>query len=365
VRRRWLIALVVLSLVGAVAIALDGGGSPREPGAAERAGPTTRAPVTSTTTRGRRGSGAPVRLLFAGDVHFEGALRGRLEADPGGMFATIAPVLGDADVTMVNLETAIATGGTPDDKEYTFRAPPIAFEALRVAGVDAVSMANNHGRDFGAVGLVETLAAKAGTSLVVLGIGADAAEAYRPWRTEVQGQRLAFFAANDVLDDWLIDAWSATETQGGLAMTKPGGVERLLAAIRAERPEADTVVVFLHWGAEGDTCPTARQQELAGQLVAAGADVIVGSHTHRVMTAGRLGDAFVDYGLGNFVFYNEAGESGVTGVLRVTVTGRDVDGYEWVPGRIRNGIPQWLGPEESAADLAGFAERQACAGLTP
>ena len=51
-------------------------------------------------------------------------------------------------------------------------------------------------------------------------------------------------------------------------------------------------------------------------------------HAHRVMTAGRLNGALVDYGLGNFAFYNESGLSGVTGVLRVTVTGRDVDAYE-------------------------------------
>ncbi len=365
-RSRWLLVLVGLTVVGALVIALDGGSEPHSPDtgrAAARPSTTTAAPTT--TTRPRRGSGAPVRLLFAGDVHFEGGLRSRLDAGPAAMLSSIAPVLGDADVTMVNLETAIATGGSPESKEYNFRAPPTALEALRVAGVDAVSMANNHGRDFGVEGLAESLAAKAATPLVVLGIGADAAEAYRPWRTEVSGQRLAFFAASDVLDDWLIDSWSATETNPGLAMTKPGGVDRLLAAIRAERPRADTIVVYLHWGAEGDTCPTSRQQELARQLVDAGADIIVGSHSHRVMTAGRLGDAFVDYGLGNFIFYNEAGESGVTGVLRVTATGREVDSYEWLPGRIRSGIPQWLAGEEAAVDLAGFAARQACAGLTP
>jgi len=98
-----------------------------------------------------------------------------------------------------------------------------------------------------------------------------------------------------------------------------------VAGIRAVRPTVDTVVVDLHWGVEGATCPSPRQQELARALVAAGADVIVGSHSHRVMTAGRLDGAFVDYGLGNFAFYNESGLSGVTGVLRVTVTGRDVD----------------------------------------
>lgn len=326
---------------------------------------STRAPTTTTTTRPRRGSGEPIRLVFGGDVHFEGALRTQLQNNPTGMFGPITDELGGADVAIVNLETAIAIGGSPDSKAYNFRAPPAAFEALRVAGVDAVSMANNHGRDFGPEGLAETLAAKQQTSLTVLGIGANAEEAYRPWQTEVKGQRLAVFAATDVLDDWLIEPWTATDTRPGLASTKGASVDRLLAGIGAVRPDADTVVVYLHWGVEGQTCPSPRQQELAAALVGAGADIVVGAHAHRVMTAGRLGDALVDYGLGNFVFYNESGLSGVTGALRVTATGRDIDGYEWVPGRIRGGIPRWLTGADAAADVEGFAQRRTCAGLAP
>lgn len=304
-------------------------------------------------------------FVFGGDVHFEGGLRSKLDINPSGMFAPIIGVLGPADITMVNLETAITTGGTPESKAYRFRAPPSAFEALRVAGVDVVSMANNHGRDFGAMGLADTLAAKQQTALVVLGIGSTAEEAYRPWLTEVRGQRLAIFAATDVLDDWLIASWTATDAQPGLASAKPPDQERLLAEIRATRPTADTIVVYLHWGVEGSTCPSTRQRELAQALVDAGADLVVGSHTHRVMTGGRLGSAFVDYGLGNFVFYNESGLSGVTGALRVTVTGRDVDTYEWLPARIRGGIPQLLDGAAAASDRDAFTARQACAGLVP
>ena len=124
-------------------------------------------------------------------------------------------------------------------------------------------------------------------------------------------------------------------------------------------------MVYLHWGVEGTRCPSARQQELAQTLIDAGADVIVGSHTHRVSTAGRHGTAFVDYGLGNFAFYNKAGAAGTTGALRVTVTGRDVDAYEWVPGRIRDGIPRWLDGVAATANRAAFSARQSCAGLTP
>lgn len=369
-RRILLLVLVALTVVAATVAVAAGGDSdePAEPGGSGRTaagtGPSTRAPTT-TTTRPRRGSGVPVTLAFGGDTHFEGTLRSQLEDNPGGMFAPVAGVLSGADVAMVNLETAITEGGAPDQKAYNFRAPARAFGALQAAGVDVVTMANNHGRDYGPVGLADTLAAKPQAGMAVLGVGANATEAYAPWITEVKGQKLAFFGATDVIDDWLIQPWTATDAQPGLASTKDAAVDRLVAGIRAVRPTVDTVVVYLHWGAEGSQCPTPRQQQLAQQLVDAGADVIVGSHAHRVQTAGRLGAALVDYGLGNFAFYNESGLSGVTGVLRVTVTGRDVDGYEWLPARIRNGIPRLLDPGSAAADQQGFADRRACAGLAP
>jgi hypothetical protein len=367
VRRVVLLLLIAMSAVAvALAVADRGGdGRARRAGADSATSTTTASSTTTSTTSPRRGSDQPVTIAFGGDTHFEGNLASRLASNPNGMFAPIAPTLAGTDVAMVNLETAIATGGSPDPKNYNFRAPPSAFEALRVAGVDVVTMANNHGRDYGAAGLAETLTAKAQTPLAVVGIGANATEAYRPWTTTVKGQRLAFFGATDVLDDWLINAWTATDTQAGLASTKDTNLDRLVAGIRAERPRADTIVVYLHWGVEGSTCPSPRQQEVATALVAAGADIVVGSHAHRVMTAGRLNGALVDYGLGNFAFYNESGLSGVTGVLRVTVTGRDVDAYEWLPARISGGIPHLLSGTAAASDAAGFASRRACAGLAP
>jgi len=366
VRRVVLVVLIAASAVVVALVVADRGGDGRaRRAAADSASTSSTVPSTTTTTRPRRGSDQPVTIAFGGDTHFEGNLARQLASNPSGMFAPIAPTLSGADVAMVNLETAIATGGSPDPKNYNFRAPPSAFEALRVAGVDVVTMANNHGRDYGAEGFAETLAAKAQTPLAVLGIGANATEAYQPWATTVKGQRLAFFAATDVLDDWLINSWSATDSQPGLASTKGPGLERLVAGIRAARPQTDTIVVYLHWGVEGSTCPSPRQQEVATALVAAGADIVVGSHAHRVMTAGRLNGALVDYGLGNFAFYNESGLSGVTGVLRVTVTGRDVDAYEWLPARISGGIPHLLSGSAAASDDAAFDARRTCAGLAP
>ena len=304
----------------------------------------------------------PVTLAFGGDVHFEGQIRNRLQADPSSVLAGVAPLLRAADVAVVNLETAITTGGTKAaGKEFAFRAPATAFAALAAGGVDVATMANNHGMDYGVEGLEDSLDAAAARQFPVIGIGRNAAEAYRPFVTEVKGQRIAVFGATQVLDDDLRAAWTATDAKPGLASAKEVG--RLTAAIREARPTADTIVVYLHWGTEGQTCPNEAQPLLARQLAEAGADVIVGGHAHRLQGAGRMGTAFVAYGLGNFVFYKDSGPGTETGVLTVTVTGRTVDGYRWAPARLVGQIPRPLQGAAAAQAQRSWEALRPCTGL--
>ena len=273
-------------------------------------------------------------------------------------------MLSEADLAMVNLETAVTDGGEPvAGKNYHFRSPAASFTALKAAGVDVVNMANNHALDYGPVGMQDTFSAIAAAKLPVTGIGHDAAEAYRPFRTTIKGQRIAILSATDWLEPELVSSWSATDTQPGLAFS----IDRtqLLAAVQKVRSQVDTLVVFLHWGTEDTWCASGEQQDLATALLGAGADIIVGSHTHRVFGAGKVGPALVAYGLGNFVYWREDGESGRSGVLLVTATGREVDDYSWVPARITNGVATPVTGDAAAADQAEWQARRSCSGLSP
>src|SRR4051794_18654728 len=159
-------------------------------------GASGRSSVSQALPSGRS-SGAPNRpagqftMAFAGDVHFTGRTRQLLARDPATAFGASAAVLGRADLTMVNLETAIAVGGRPENKTFTFQAPPMALTALRDAGVDVATMANNHGADYGAAGLEQTLAAIAGGGLPGIGIGRNAPPADTPFYRTGDGVRLA------------------------------------------------------------------------------------------------------------------------------------------------------------------------------
>lgn len=279
------------------------------------------------------------------------------------MLGPLAPMLAPADLAIVNLETAITDRGEPAPKEFNFRADPALLQALVDAGVDVASVANNHGLDYGVDGLVDTIDAGRRAGLALVGIGRDDTEAWRPWIGDVGGWTVAVLGATQVLDSSLIRSWTATPDQPGLASAKDE--DRLVAEVAAARAQADTVVVFLHWGIEGHTCPSATQRSLADRLVAAGADIIVGGHAHRVQAAGRKGGAVVGYGLGNFVFAAPSPSGATSGVLTVTVAGRDVLDHRWTPARLRNGVADRLeGPEADRA-LAEWEALADCADLDP
>lgn len=300
-------------------------------------------------------------FAFAGDIHFESPIRERLASSPRSVLAPIAPVLERADLAVANLETAVTDRGSPAPKAHTFRAPTSAFDALRAGGIDVVSVANNHGMDFGTTGLRDTLADGRRSRMPIVGGGRNDREAYAAYRATIRGQRIAVIGATQVLDDHLVSSWTAAPAKAGLASAKDE--PRLLRAVREARTTSDTLIVFLHWGVELESCPTTSQASLANKLVAAGADIVVGAHAHVLSGGGRLGKAVVGYGLGNFVFYAFRESTVQSGVLEVTATGRRIDSYRWRPARISSGIPYPLAGSERTRALAEWNRLRACTNL--
>jgi poly-gamma-glutamate capsule biosynthesis protein CapA/YwtB (metallophosphatase superfamily) len=304
----------------------------------------------------------PVTLAFGGDVHFEGVVGERLRSDPATTFGPVAEVLSAADLAVVNLETAVTERGTPGPKKYTFRAPETAFDALRAAGVDVVTLANNHGMDYGQVGLADTLDTAREAGFPLVGAGRDDDEAFAPHVAEVDGQRIAAIGATQVLDSYAMESWRAAEGKPGLASAYDE--ERLLQAVREAEEVADATVVYAHYGQERNPCPIDRQVALTEALVEAGADVVVGSHAHVLSGGGWLDRAYVHYGLGNFVWYSKGGPGAETGVLTVTLQGEDVVAADWTPARISGGKTTPLTGAAAEAALEEWEEARDCTGLT-
>jgi poly-gamma-glutamate synthesis protein (capsule biosynthesis protein) len=320
---------------------------------------TRPAPTAAASTRPPTPTAAQeFTLAVAGDVHFAGRTAPLLR-DPATAFGPIAPVLSGADLALLNLETAVTERGTPEPKEFHFRAPATAYTAVRAAGVDAVSLANNHVLDYGQVGLADTLDAATAAGMPVFGAGRNAQAAYAPWITTVRGTRVAVLGFSQITT--LAETWGARDDRAGVALSFD--VARVRAAVALARTRADVVIAFNHWGPEGSACPSGRQKEFLAILVAAGVDVVLGAHAHVLQGVGWSGRTFVSYGMGNFVWYGTS-RSTETGVLLLTLRGRDVVRWDLAPAVVSaTGQPVPVTGEAAERVRSRFAGLRGCAGL--
>jgi poly-gamma-glutamate synthesis protein (capsule biosynthesis protein) len=325
------------------------------------AAPGTTAPASSATTAGAAPSrpSGEFTMSFAGDVHFSGRVAKRLAKDPATAFGSAAPGLAKADLTMVNLETAITTGGDPQDKAFTFRAPPSALTALRDAGIDVATMANNHGADYGLPGLRDTFAAIRSSHFPVVGIGPDAARAYAPYKTTLNGVRVAIFGGDQVRDETTLSYFSAGAHSAGVANAYS---PELIGAVQHAKAAGYVVIVYLHWGIEYQTCPSGDQTELAGELARAGASAVIGTHAHVLQGAGfRPDGTYVAYGLGNYLWWmNFNNNQDDNGVLTLTFRHSSVVADSFAPAHLDSrGVPlPATGAEKQRIDAEWQADRR-------
>jgi poly-gamma-glutamate synthesis protein (capsule biosynthesis protein) len=241
----------------------------------------------------------------------------RATAERTGHAGAVRELFTDADVSLVNHE-----GPAPDRHVYhphglVFTFDPALETGIRDAGVDIVSLANNHIGNAGANGVIETIRNVQAAGLTPVGAGADAATARRPVTKKVNGINVAFLAYDAIN----LAAAGATTSRPGAAPLDVAGAR---ADIRAARKAgADVVVVVPHWGVEYTDRPTALQRKQAAALITAGADVILGSHPHWAGAIEDVGKGVVLYSLGDFIFdlpRSEHTEEGL--VAELTFTGR-------------------------------------------
>ena len=345
----------VVAVVSGVLAVLAGTACTAAPPSPRATAATSRAAPGQAGLAGRQGgavrAAGSITLAFAGDVNFAGRTA-RLLAGPATAFGPIAAVLRPAGFAAVNLETAITGGGTPQPKTYHFRAPPAAFTALRDAGIDLVTMANNHVLDYGPAGLAGTLAAARASRFPYVGIGTSAA---------INGVRFAVVGVSQVAE--LASSWVATPSRPGEANAID--LPRTLAAVRAARRLAPIVIVFMHWGTEGQACPDQAQLALAPKLAAAGASIIIGAHAHMLQGSGWLGHTFIAYGLGNFLWW-ERSYSTATGVLELTIHPHAPLTARFIPAVV-SGTGQPIPDRGAAARRAAarYASLRTCAQLAP
>ena len=240
-----------------------------------------------------------VTVTFAGDVLIDRGIRNLYASQGfGGVFSEDDDIKARSDILMVNLENPFSTRGEPmEDKEWTFLGDPKHIPFLSDLGVDIVSVANNHTLDFGQAAFLDTLEHLTANGIAYVGGGADLEEAGGYKIFEVNGIKIAFLAASNVLPSV---SWYATKTRPGLfAAYDP----RALVAKIAEASEAaDHVVVYVHWGVERSPEPEEWQRTKARQFIDAGASCVIGSHPHVLQGIEFYTGKPIIYSLGDFIF---------------------------------------------------------------
>jgi poly-gamma-glutamate synthesis protein (capsule biosynthesis protein) len=172
---------------------------------------------------------------------------------------------------------------------------PALLAGLDRAGIDVVSLANNHIRNAGAAGVTQTIRHLDALGIGHAGAGRNVTGARRPAWLAVAGQRIAVLAYNGVAP------------RGNATRTTAGAAPLALAAVRADigaarRAGADVVIVVPHWGREYTDAITAGQRRLGAALVGAGADVVLGSHSHWAGPLELVDGRLVVHSLGDLVF---------------------------------------------------------------
>lgn len=332
--------------------------------------PTPRAIAAAPAVDPPVRSAARVTLAAVGDVLMHDAVKRAAEARRGSapddgyawLFAPVADLLGAADLTFANLETPIAPQASQGSRAFVFNAPPAVIAALQRAGVDLVSVANNHAMDQGRRGFEETLRWLRAAGLPYVGAG-PAPRAAGPLRLERNGLSLAFLG------------YSYGLNQGGNACPPAAAAceqvaeidrARMVEDVRAAAATADAVVVSVHWGVEYQQAPRAEEVELAHRLADAGALVVLGHHPHVLQPVElyRRADgltAVIAYSLGNFVSNQSRNYvAGVTpdavaatrdgALLRVSLARRDYGrGVEQVEVAGADFLPLWT--ENDTAEI--------------
>ena len=249
------------------------------------------------------------------------------------------PLLGSADLALVNVEMAISDRGVAvPGKQFTFRAPPVAAEIIGDAGIDVATLANNHARDFGADALLDTVELLEAQGVATVGAGATSTDAFTPAILTVGPPErpisVAVLGANLVMPS----GFAATSNRAGVA--NGNDRDRVLANVRVAAEANDVVIVTLHWGIECDTCPQPTHERFAEQLLEAGATAVIGHHPHVLQPVVFEDGKVVAFSLGNFAWHPRNTITGDTALLELSFVDAELVGVTAHPHVLdANGAP--------------------------
>lgn len=245
-----------------------------------------------------------ITVVFGGDVMMARTVGSNIIYQGFDPFASTKGILSAADLAMVNLECVISNIGYKNAyKAYTFRAPIETLDVIKSAGIDIVSLANNHVADYGNSAFLDMLGRLEQKSIGYVGGGRNEDEAYLPLYVNIKGVRLAVLSFSNIEIPW----FKAAGDKAGIAWFED---EKIVEMLKVARENSDFVIVMTHWGTEYTSVLDEEQIRLAHLLIDSGTDLVIGGHPHHIQSIENYNGGRIYYSLGNYIFDGPGTHSG-------------------------------------------------------
>jgi poly-gamma-glutamate synthesis protein (capsule biosynthesis protein) len=305
------------------------------------------------------GAADAAKVLFLGDfAPTDRAVPYLARHGFGYPFERTRALLAEHDAVVANLEAPITDSDAPWPlpKEYTYKVAPAATAAIAEAGIDVVTLANNHSHDYGSRGLADTLGNLDRAGIAYLGAALSEAEARRGVVLETAGGRLGILAYLEDKPSWAL--WTMSYALDAPFRTWPGsaraGRRDLGEDIARLRKLADVVVVVFHFG-ENYEPVTDGQISLSRAAIDLGADAVIGHHSHAAQPLGRHRGRPIVFSLGNYA-WGAIGKGSMRfgmGAALHLARGR-LEGIEILPLLVQNRIVEYQPRPPSGKALDAF-----------
>ncbi|HLP86746.1 MAG TPA: CapA family protein [Candidatus Paceibacterota bacterium] len=240
----------------------------------------------------------PTTLYFVGDIMLTRGVESSVEKNFNGDYNQLFKNVGElknADILFGNLEGDVSTIGNNVGSKYSFRMNPEVLEAIKNAGFDIVSFANNHVGDWNMSAFKDTLSRLNENGILKTGAGLNKSEAEKVTIIEKNGIKFGFLGFTDVGPNWI----EAKRDTPGILLASDPAIEDIIKNAKAQ---SDVLIVSFHFGEEYKTVHNSRQEELAHRAIDNGADIVIGNHPHVIEDVEEYKGKPIVYSLGNFIF---------------------------------------------------------------
>ena len=276
-----------------------------------------------------------VSVTITGDILLDRGVRKVIEQK--GTDAVFSPfvdsVFQSSDIVIGNLECPATKIKEPSFKQFIFRAEPEWLFTLKQHGITHLNLANNHSVDQGRAGLVDTRENVVSAGMIPIGAGRTMEEAARPVLLTSSPRKVYVLASLQLA----LENFAYLSEKPSVSQEDFDTLVERVRHLRSSEPDS-YIIVTLHWGGEHTLQPVTIQRVRAHQLIDAGADALIGHHTHTLQTIEEYKGKPIYYSIGNFIFDQRKPVNSKACMVKLTIT-KESSHVETIPVEIIKCVP--------------------------